>query len=302
MSQIGQNVTDVNTIKKNNKDKASPTGSMITTMSLIFWYYVARFAFCDRYGVRKYGKKLSMVFGILITLMILWSQFSINLAATGDKCSGDVQLYNAITYTLVPNIVFGFTIYILLNRFPSWKAPFSNTVGYMFASMFGLRSTFNSMLKTSSNEGTDTLNKIYKDPSMLINELQPDSPTVVRYDSNFDLEFERLAKANIFKEGWKDKTRSMYNLVVIKDMVASMTWYFLTQALIIATSFNGIMNINCIRSERTLAKGKEQGQAIGKHGVKTGQGAAKVGGKAGKGAKNAGGKASSSLSSAASSF
>ena len=83
----------------------------------------------------------------------------------------------------------------------------------------------------------------------------------------------------------------MYNLVVIKDMVASMTWYFLTQMLIIATSFNGIMNINCIRSEKTLAKGKEQGAAIGKHGIKTGQEGKKVGG-----------KASSSIAGAASSF
>lgn len=291
MSQIAQNVTNMDTIKKNNESKATPTGSMTTTMALIFWYYVARFAFCDRYGVRKYGKKLSMVFSILIVIMILWSQFSINLAATGDKCSGDVQLYNALTYTLVPNLIFGFTVYLLLNRFPSWKSPFSNTIGYMFASMFGLRSTFNGMLKTSSNEGTDTVNKIYKDPSMLINELQPDSPTVVRYDSNFDLEFKRLAKANIFKPGWEKSTKGMYNLVVIKDMVASMTWYFLTQMLIIATSFNGIMNINCIRSEKTLAKGKEQGQAIGKQGIKIVSGA-----------KNVGGKASSSIAGAASSF
>ena len=299
MSQIAQNVTDVDTIKKNNESKATPTSSMVTTMMLILWYYIARFAFCDRYGVRKYGKKLSMVFSFLITIMILWSQFSINLAATGDKCSGDVQLYNAITYTLVPNLVFGFTVYVLLNRFPSWKSPFSNTIGYMFASMFGLRSTFNGMLKTSSNEGTDTINKIYKDPSMLINELQPDSPTVVRYDSNFDLEFKRLAKANIFKPGWEKSTKSMYNLVVLKDMVASMTWYFLTQMLIIATSFNGIMNINCIRSEKTLAKGKEQGRAIGKYGIKTGNNAKNSGSK---GSKNLKGKASSSLSKMSSVF
>ena len=84
MSQIAQNVSVADTIKKNNARKATPTGSMTTTMMLILWYYIARFAFCDRYSVRKYGKKLSMVFSILITIMILWSQFSINLAATGE--------------------------------------------------------------------------------------------------------------------------------------------------------------------------------------------------------------------------
>ena len=64
MSQIAQNVTDADTIKKNNASKATPTGSMTTTMMLILWYYIARFAFCDRYSVRKYGKKLSMVFNV----------------------------------------------------------------------------------------------------------------------------------------------------------------------------------------------------------------------------------------------
>jgi len=264
MSEMVENVSSMDKIKKNNEKTATPTGSMITTMMLIFWYYIARFAFCDRYSVKKYGGKLQMLFGFLAVVIILWSQFSNNLSATGEHCSGDVQLYNAIVYTLVPNLIFGGTIYILLNKFPGWKAPFSNTIGYLVASVFGLKSTFNSMLKTSENQGNDTINKIYNDPSMLINELQPDAPTTIRHDSNFDLEFKRLAKANIFKDGWEKNTKKMYNLVVIKDMISSMVWYFLTTALVIATSFNGIMNINCVRSQSTLAKGAEIGSFAGK--------------------------------------
>ena len=220
----------IDTIKKNNEAKATPTGSMVTTMMIILWYYIARFAFCDRHSVRAYGGKLSKVFGFLTVIVLLWSQFSINLAATGEHCSGDVQLYNAITYTLVPNIIFGGTVYVLLNKFPGWKAPFSNTIGYLITSIFGIRRTFNKMLKTSENEGSDVINKIYNDPSMLINELQPDAPTTIRYDSDFDTEFKRLAKANIFKPGWEKNAKKMYNLVVIKDMVSSIVWYFLTQA------------------------------------------------------------------------
>lgn len=280
-------------IKKENKNKATPTNSMIGTISLLFFYYLARYIFCDRYGVRKYGKKLAYIFGFIVVGTILFQQFNTNLAATGDHCSGDVQLSNAITYTLAPNLIFGLTIFILLNKYPSWKSPFSNTIGYMIASIFGLRGTFNSMLKTSSNEGTDTINKIYKDPSMLINELQPDAPTVIRHDSSFDIELKRLAKANIFKEGWEKNAKKLYNLVVIKDIVASFVWYSLTYALIIATSFNGIMNINCIRSEKTLAKGKE----IGNFGAKLGAGAASQVKKTAEGF--IGGKPSSSLSGSA---
>lgn len=258
----------VESIKKNNEEKATPTSSMVTTMMIILWYYIARFAFCDRHSVRSYGTKLAMVFGVITALGILWSQFSINLAATGEHCSGDVQLYNAVVYTLVPNLIFGGSIYILLNKFPGWKAPFSNTIGYLIASAFGLRSTFNKLLRTSDNEGSDTINKIYNDPSMLINELQPDAPTTIRYDSDFDTELKRLARANIFKPGWEKTGKKLYNLVVIKDMISSMVWYFLTSALIIATSFNGIMNINCVRSKDTMAKGAALGGALGKFGAK----------------------------------
>ena len=85
-------------------------------------------------------------------------------------------------------------------------------------------------------------------------------------------------------------------MVVIKDMVASLVWYSLTYALIIATSFNGIMNINCIRSEKTLAKGTE----IGNFGAKLGAGGAKLGAGAASEVKKTsegfiGGKPSSSL-------
>ncbi len=95
MSEIAENVSSIDKIKKNNEKGATPTGSMITTMMIIFWYYIARFAFCDRYSVKKYGSKLVMLFGFLTVVVILWSQFSTNLAATGEHCTGDVQLYNA---------------------------------------------------------------------------------------------------------------------------------------------------------------------------------------------------------------
>ena len=286
----------IESIKKENNSSATPTNSMITTISLLFFYYIARYIFCDRYSVKKYGKNLSFVFGFIVAGLIIFKQFNTNLAATGDHCSGDVQATHAITYTLVPNLIFGLTVFILLNKYPSWKSPFSNTIGYMIASVFGLRGTFNSMLRTSSNEGTDTINKIYKDPSMLINELQPDAPTVVRHDSSFDIELKRLAKANIFKEGWEKKAKTLYNLVVIKDMVASLVWYILTYALIIATSFNGIMNISCIRSEKTLAKGKE----IGNFAAKMGSAAASEAKKVKKKTEGfLGGKPSSSLSGSA---
>ena len=115
------------------------------------------------------------------------------------------------------------------------------------------------------------INKIYNDPSMLINELRPDAPTTIRFDSTFDEDFRRLAKANVFKPGWEKKTRSMYNLVVLKDMISSLIWYFLTTALIVATSFNGIMNINCIRSEETLSAGKLLGSKLGAEALKDGK-------------------------------
>ena len=35
----------IDTIKKDNESKATPTSSMVTTMMIILWYYIARFVF-----------------------------------------------------------------------------------------------------------------------------------------------------------------------------------------------------------------------------------------------------------------
>ena len=93
-------------IKNENKSSATPTNSMVTTISLLFFYYIARYIFCDRYGVRKHGKNLAFLFGFIVAGLILFKQFSTNLAATGDHCSGDVQVTNAVTYSAKSNIWF----------------------------------------------------------------------------------------------------------------------------------------------------------------------------------------------------
>ena len=63
-------------IKSENKSTATPTNSMVTTISLLFFYYVARYIFCDRYGVRKHGKNLAYLFGFIVVGLILFKQLN----------------------------------------------------------------------------------------------------------------------------------------------------------------------------------------------------------------------------------
>ena len=52
----------------------------------------------------------------------------------------------AILYTLFPNVlIFGLLIAILIG-FPGWKAPFSNTLGFVAAKGSGIKDHFETLL------------------------------------------------------------------------------------------------------------------------------------------------------------
>ena len=73
----------INQIKK-DESKATPTNSMVSTMIVIFWYYVARYIFCDRYSVRQYGKTIAPILGFITVAFT----GSLRLLSKGSNCSG----------------------------------------------------------------------------------------------------------------------------------------------------------------------------------------------------------------------
>ena len=65
------------------------------------------------------------------------------------------------------------------------------------------------------------LKKVYADPSMMVNDITPD---------NFNVFIQRLGGNNSIKKSDvnEEELATLYNLVVLKDNIASFVWYFLT--------------------------------------------------------------------------
>ena len=90
----------------------------------------------------------------------------------------------------------------------------------------------------------------------MINEITP---------NNFDLFINKLrSEQSVLKEGvTKSQLSTLYNLVVIKDNIASFIWYILTGILVIQNSQSYINSIKCNRNEgllKELVKEEEEKQ------------------------------------------
>lgn len=217
--------------------------SILTTM-----YFVMRYFLLDKYRKDKKPNK-SLSIGLMVTyLAIMVSlQLSANLSNVKEKCGGDPQIAPALMYTLIPNVfIFGALIVGLL-LFPGWKAPFSNTIGYLIVCLptMKIKDVFNNILVQSSSTNK-LLKMVYEDPSIMINQITP---------SNINLFFNKMsAPANsiLNKTTFKENYPKIYDLVVIKDAIAEYIWYLLTGALVISNSYSYVMSVTCKRKAAEL--------------------------------------------------
>jgi len=234
-----------------------------TVITLI--YFCLKYYLVDSYGKDSKGLGIAMIIGYLA--IMLFMQVSANISNAKEKCGGTPQTLTAINYTIIPNfLIFGLLL-LCLKLYDGWKAPFSNTIGYIIvsSSMFGINEIFKKMLIPTDLESDDPevvaraqrrvhgnklLKMVTKDPSLMINYITP---------SNFDLFLSRMSgdpsaadDNSILSESYEEYKAKLYNLVVIKDKVSEFLWYILTGALVISNSNTYIMSIKCKRSPEEL--------------------------------------------------
>ena len=126
-------------------------------------------------------------FSIYLLLSVI-GQYFITLGVSAGIC-GTPQYFTSTVAVLFPwTFIFGVMV-LMLELFPSWLAPFSNTLGYLVISMSGLAGLVRKIFKESMQEdgsGTEgssgegltgaqakALSYIYADQSMLINQVTP---------------------------------------------------------------------------------------------------------------------------------
>jgi len=215
----------------------SPFTTFIYFSILTTIYFVLKYFLSETHGAKN--KSLGLALSIIYLTIMVLLQLSSNLSNAKEKCGGTPQIIPSINYTIMPNLfIFGGLLMVMM-FFPGWKAPFSNTIGYLCVMGAGIKETFTNILKTDSNN--KLLKMVYRDPSMMINEMTPE---------NFGLFISKMGSPpnSILSTNYKKFVPDLYNLVVIKDKIAEFLWYIFTGYLVIQNSNSYIMSIKCKRS------------------------------------------------------
>ena len=249
------------------------TDNSSATTGLIFFLILTLIYFIVRYNIEM-GQS-DTIYTIIYYLGVLVTQYFINLTAITSRC-GNTNYYLAFMVTIVPWVFIFGLLNIMLAQFPGWKAPFSNTFGYLIANAAGakdilidhiLKDDFISRLTPGKKDDKDDsqgggsrrskkqvggdVNKlaieavqhIYSDPSLLLNEITPDS-----YEQFWD------KMTPLFKDGADDYKTDLYKLIELKELVSEGIWYLLTGSLITSVSDNYIMNGDCGTSADEMKK------------------------------------------------
>lgn len=201
------------------------------------------------FGVFNYiARKQPSIQGILTfsyILLVAGLQFYVNFDYIKQKCSGNGDYGTAFFNTILPFVMIFLVIFMVLRSFPSWKGPFSNTIGYLLTRLMGIKSLLldkilkptMSAAETSGNISPTvqkSLTMIYEDPSLLINSL---TPTNMR-------DFTENSK-ELFRSGASEHFDKLYDFVIMKNIVSEYIWYLLSGILITAYSIANISSLKC---------------------------------------------------------
>jgi hypothetical protein len=216
-------------------------------------------------NIENIGKNNLITILIYVMLLIIGNYF-INLNISKEICGGNIQWFATFLITVLPWILMFVTIIVILNMFPGWLSPFSNTIGYIFANLTGLNELMDEILRPQSEVETGTdlsqnkdealiqynLNQIYGDKSLLINEISTD---------NFEIFWNRFEKAQLLntkkiaEESSKNNVflkNELFNYIVFKNTIAEVIWYILTGILVTSVSYNYMVNNACKRSAKQM--------------------------------------------------
>ena len=208
------------------------------------------------YSVFKYYAKspsmLKIWTGVYFLLLFI-ILFFINLSLTNEMC-GFAQYSIALKATLFPWVIIFGSLFIVLMAFPSWLAPFSNTIGYFFTYITGVNTLLTSIIKDPStlNLSPDqapmvkAINYIYEDKSLTINDITLE---------NIESWWERMKKGGLFKPDInKTHYDELYSYIKMKTIISEFVWYALTGVFTISMSNNIVINSGCSQSAEEMEK------------------------------------------------
>lgn len=229
--------------------------SLISSLTSFFYFFILTSLFFFIKIFLKNDKKMIIILTIVYFLILLVSQFFVNTSISNHLC-GTPQYTTVLIVTIIPWAIMLGSIKVLLTVFPGWLSPFSNTFGYIVTKIFGINTILKNILSSNFDnaEGekvdvkiaAEALEHIYADKSLLINEITQE---------NFNIFWERMTKARLFKSNISDELKeSLRNMVILKDSVSEYIWYILTGGLVTSVSYSYMVNSECVKSVKELEK------------------------------------------------
>jgi hypothetical protein len=192
---------------------------------------------------------LQNILMVVYLIIVIGSQIGINVSNSAELCNGIPQVVPSIMYTILPNFFIFGTIIMLLQLFPGWRTPFSNTIGYFVISMFmGVKDVFNGLFVS---KGSELIDKICSDHSLVINEMSHD---------NYDSFLMRMANDKIIKKNYKSLPgyKDLWKCIAMKNNIADFIWYLLTGILVITTTYNALLDIKCSYSTKQSSENADK--------------------------------------------
>lgn len=220
-----------------------PSTSIFTFFLITLIYFVAKYQVND---------SMSTMLNIIYVVAILSTQISINAALAKSVCNNPNSTNVGILTTIFPMLFIFGLLELMLNIYPGWVEPFSNTFGYGIVKLTGLSTTIKNLIKspqTSSSGKTvaAALNNIYNDPSIFINQFSYDNKEA--FDKTWNNSYANGDGLFVQSAKPADQNSELYkefrHCVKLKDIIGKFVWYILVGVLVTSKSYNDIINQPC---------------------------------------------------------
>ena len=206
----------------------------------------------------------NQIYTLIYIIFLISGTYFINVNISKSICNENtIQWGTVFTITMAPWIIIFGILYFLLELFPGWIKPFSNTVGYFIVNALGATTVLKKVLKSSDEHSNSTLKKaldnIEKNYSRFINEIDVEEDKYKKFIKQLSQEsFTKILgdhTDNPERLYGDDNVVQLFALINVKDVIGRLFWYILAGTLIASISYNFIINMSC---EKTLDQAKKE--------------------------------------------
>ena len=243
------------------EDLPNPSGVLVyfLVISIIYLVYTAIQLFSSEKTTTTLeainSVSNNMTVHIVYILVLIVGTYFINTNISKAMCgSREIDWLNILFITLLPWLLIFVLLYFLLETFPGWVTPFSNTIGYLVVTLLGVESKLKELLATSTPTDKDAaelvkaIANIKSNKSKFINQFDEDPDKFKEF-------IDELQKGGIISETIKsigdidsaiDKPiLEIYKLVTLKHIIGKLFWYILAGILISSITYSFIINLTC---------------------------------------------------------